>query len=158
MVKISIALIDRRIERPEIAFPSEGASGAVVEFFGVVRGREGGKPIVALDYESYRAMARKELERVAEEVARLGLCHEFVLIHRVGMVPVGEPSLYLRVAAERRGTAFRIAEEAIQKLKADVPIWKTAVASPSQETLAEVAGEGTPSTMDGSRRGRTSDD
>ncbi|WP_018291053.1 molybdenum cofactor biosynthesis protein MoaE [Verrucomicrobium sp. 3C] len=150
MVKVSIALIDRRIERPEIALPSDGASGAIVEFFGVVRGREGGRPILALEYEAYRAMARKELERVAEEVAQPGLCDEFILIHRVGTVPVGEPSLYLRVAAERRGTAFRIAEEAIRKLKEAVPIWKTAVALASPGASPEVAGERMPSVVEGS--------
>ena len=137
---ITISLIDRPIERPCLAFPLEGASGAVVEFFGVVRGREGGKPITALAYEAYRAMAQKELERIAEEVAKRGLCHELVLIHRLGTVPVGEPSLYVRVRAERRGSAFRIAEELIQRLKADVPIWKAAVASSSPEALPETAG------------------
>ncbi len=131
---ISIALIDRPIERPRIPFPLEGGSGAVVEFFGVVRGREGGEPIAALDYEAYLSMAQKELERIAEEAGERGLCHDLVLIHRVGTVPAGEPSLYLRVTTERRGSAFRIAEEVIRRLKVDVPIWKTPVSCSSQGT------------------------
>lgn len=96
---------------------------------------------MALEYEVYRAMAQRELERIAREVADRRLCHELVLIHRVGTVPVGEPSLYLRVAAERRGTAFRIAEEVIQRLKADVPIWKAAVAPRPEGASAAIAGE-----------------
>ncbi|CAB4244261.1 Molybdopterin converting factor, large subunit [Methylacidimicrobium sp. AP8] len=136
---ISISLVDRPIARPSLLFPLDGSSGAVVEFFGVVRGREAGKAIAALDYEAYRAMARKELERIAAETARREGCHDLVLIHRVGIVPVGEPSLYLRVAAERRGAAFRIAEELIQKLKADVPIWKAPV--PSRLPAASPPGE-----------------
>jgi molybdopterin synthase catalytic subunit len=147
---ITISLTDRPIERPSIALPLEGSSGAVVEFFGVVRGREGGKPITALAYEAYRAMAKKELERIAEEVAERGLCHQLVLIHRLGTVPVGEPSLYLQVTAERRGTAFRIAEELIQRLKADVPIWKAAVASPSPGALPETADKQMPFPVEGS--------
>ncbi|VVM06078.1 molybdopterin synthase catalytic subunit [Methylacidimicrobium tartarophylax] len=147
---ITISLIDRPIERPCLAFPLEGSSGAVVEFFGVVRGREGGKPITALAYEAYREMAKKELERIAEEVAERGLCHELVLIHRLGTVPVGEPSLYLQVKAERRGTAFRIAEELIQRLKADVPIWKAAVASSLLEAFPETAAKPMPSPVEGS--------
>ncbi|MDD2676929.1 MAG: molybdenum cofactor biosynthesis protein MoaE [Methylacidiphilaceae bacterium] len=142
---ITVSLIDRPIERPSITFPLEGSSGAVVEFFGVVRGWEGGKPIAALDYEAYRAMAQKELERIAEEVAERGLCHELILIHRLGTVPAGEPSLYLQVTSERRGSAFRIAEELIQRLKADVPIWKAAVPSSSPRAFPEVAGERMPS-------------
>ncbi|QSR85601.1 molybdenum cofactor biosynthesis protein MoaE [Methylacidimicrobium sp. B4] len=138
---ISISLIDEPIERPSIPFPLDGSSGAVVEFFGIVRGREGGEPIAALDYEAYRAMAQKELERIAEEVSDRGVCHDLVLIHRLGTVPVGEPSLYLRVAAERRGSAFRIAEEVIQRLKADVPIWKAAVPSRPEKVSPSTVAE-----------------
>lgn len=137
---ISISLVDQPIERPSVPFPLSGDSGAVVEFFGVVRAREGAKAIAALDYEAYRSMAQKELERIAEEVSDRGVCQDLILIHRVGTVPVGEPSLYLRVAAERRGSAFRIAEEVIQRLKTDVPIWKAAVAPPSEKASFLAAG------------------
>lgn len=138
---ISVSLIDGPLERPRISFPLEGATGVIVEFFGVVRGCERGRSIVALDYEAYRAMAQKELERIAEEVGDRGLCHELVLIHRIGRVPVGEPSLYLRVSAERRGTAFRIAEEVIRRLKTDVPIWKAAVDAEADPKAAETVRE-----------------
>lgn len=150
---VSISLIDRPIDRPSIPFPLDGESGAVVEFFGVVRGREGGKPIAALDYEAYLSMARKELERIAEEVGERGVCRDLVLIHRVGTVPAGEPSLYLRVTTERRGSAFRIAEEVIRRLKADVPIWKAPVPISEEGASRAVVGKSFPSASDPQRAG-----
>jgi molybdopterin synthase catalytic subunit len=98
--------------------------GALVDFFGVVRGMENGEPIDGIDYQAFTEMADIELKRIAENAQKdfkLGL----VLIHhRIGFVPIGEPSLFVRVTAPHRDAAFAGCQSIIEQLKARVPIWK----------------------------------
>jgi molybdopterin synthase catalytic subunit len=102
-------------------------AGAMVWFDGVVRPEEGGRPISALDYEAYQPMAETQLRRLAEEMLRRhGLLHMYVE-HSRGRVPAGACSFRLRIASRHRPEALRAAEEFIDRMKRDVPIWKTAV-------------------------------
>lgn len=100
------------------------ASGGVVDFYGVVRGREGEEAIEALHYESYPEMARHQLSLLAQEAAARFPIHGLLIHHRVGRVPAGEPSLFLRVSSAHRGPAFDAAQWIISRLKETVPIWK----------------------------------
>lgn len=99
--------------------------GACVEFRGIVRGSENGRKISALNYEAYDLMARTQLKRMMGDLNATHPCEEIYFIHRLGEVPVGETSLYLRVLSKHRGEAFQFASGLIARLKADVPIWKT---------------------------------
>jgi len=100
--------------------------GAAVEFQGIVRELEGGVPLAGLHYEAYEPMARKVLEKHFAELAELHACSHVHFIHRLGWVPVGEASLFIRVLAPHRGPALKLLAESIDRLKADVPIWKKA--------------------------------
>jgi molybdopterin synthase catalytic subunit len=102
----------------------EGA-GAIVEFFGNVRPRENGELIEGLEYEAHRSLAEHQLEQVAQEAATRFALRAVKLHHRIGFVPAGESSLYLRVAAEHRGAAFDASKWIVDELKKRVPIWKT---------------------------------
>jgi molybdopterin synthase catalytic subunit len=98
--------------------------GALVDFFGVVRGMENEQPIDGIDYQAFVEMAEIELKRIAE-IAQKDFMLGLVLIHhRIGFVPVGEPSLFVRVTAPHRDTAFAGCQQIIEQLKARVPIWK----------------------------------
>ena len=99
--------------------------GACVEFHGIVREMENGEAISALFYEAYEAMARSQLERIADELNAAHPCDEICLIHRLGPVPTGEASMYLRVLSRHRQEAFDFAAGFVTRLKADAPIWKT---------------------------------
>lgn len=103
---------------------ADGASGAVVEFAGVVRGEEDGAAIAGLDYEAYEMMARGEMERMLGELGRAFPCHSVQVAHRIGRVPVGEASIVVRVEAKHRAEAFGMLAEFMDRLKRDVPIWK----------------------------------
>ncbi len=93
-------------------------AGAVVLFEGVTRDVE------ALDYEAYEAMAAERMARIGEEeAARHGLC-AVALEHRVGTVPLSEPSVLVAASAPHRGEAFAGARALIDRLKAEAPIWK----------------------------------
>jgi len=107
-------------------FPCDGA-GAVVCFEGIVRPTEEGRAIRGLCYEAYEPMARDMLVAIGEEAVRrhdlVGLCVE----HSKGLVRVGECSLRVQIAARHRQEALAAMGEFIDRLKIDVPIWKTAV-------------------------------
>jgi molybdopterin synthase catalytic subunit len=46
------------------------------------------------------------------------------LVHRIGMVKVNEPSLWVEVVAPHRGEAFAACQWLIDEMKKVVPIWK----------------------------------
>ena len=93
-------------------------AGAVVFFQGVTR------QVELLEYEAYAEMAEERMAAIAAEtVARHGLCAAAVE-HRVGEVPLSEPSVVVAVSAPHRGEAFAGAREIIDRVKAEAPIWK----------------------------------
>jgi molybdopterin synthase catalytic subunit len=93
-------------------------AGAVVTFLGVTR------EVSELQYEAYAEMAeRKIAEIVARAVERHGLCAA-AAEHRIGTVPLSEPSVAVAASAPHRGAAFAGAREIIDEIKAQVPIWK----------------------------------
>jgi molybdopterin synthase catalytic subunit len=97
------------------------AAGAIVSFQGVTR------EVDRLDYEAYEEMARERIESIlAECVSRHGL-EAAAAEHRVGAVPLGEPSVIVAVSAGHREEAFAGAREAIDRIKAEAPIWKREV-------------------------------
>ena len=87
-------------------------------FLGVTR------EVAELDYEAYAAMAeRKIAEIVAAAVERHGLCAG-AAEHRIGIVPLSEPSVVVAASAPHRDAAFAGAREIIDEIKAQAPIWK----------------------------------
>jgi molybdopterin synthase catalytic subunit len=101
-------------------------TGAVVEFHGIVRATEGDAQIDGLFYEAYEPMARREFDRIIAELAARHSPQAVRIIHRLGFVAVGEASLYVRVEGRHRGEALAFCGELIDRMKQDVPIWKTA--------------------------------
>ena len=98
--------------------------GACVEFLGIVREMEGSAPLAGLHYEAHEPMARLHLTRIFDELQTAHGSAGITFIHRLGWVPVGEASLFLRVLTAHRGPALRICADAIDRMKAEVPIWK----------------------------------
>lgn len=96
-------------------------AGAVVTFSGVTR------EVERLDYEAYAEMAEPVMREIVETaMARHGLCAA-AAEHRVGSVPLSEPSVLVVVSAPHRPEAFLGAREIIDELKARAPIWKAEV-------------------------------
>lgn len=107
-----------------ISPPVSGMTGAWAEFRGLVRGEENGAPIAALEYEAYPGMAESEIRRLLEEISARHPCLAATVIHRLGVIPVGETAIYVGIAAKHRGPAFAALAEFMDRLKQDVPIWK----------------------------------
>ncbi|TMK81444.1 MAG: molybdenum cofactor biosynthesis protein MoaE [Actinobacteria bacterium] len=98
--------------------------GAVVTFEGTTRSPSEGRDVERLEYEAYEERASTQLRALAEEaVERFGL-GGVVAVHRIGVVPVGEPSVVVGCAAAHRGEAFEGARWLIDRIKADAAIWK----------------------------------
>jgi molybdopterin synthase catalytic subunit len=96
-------------------------AGAVVTFAGVTR------EIERLEYEAYAEMAEERIAAiVGEAVERHGLCAA-ACEHRVGDVPLSEPSVIVACSAPHRPEAFAGAREVIDRVKAEAPIWKREV-------------------------------
>lgn len=109
---------------PRLVLPSREV-GACVEFLGIVRELEAGLPLTGLRYEAYEPMARREFARIFAELEALHPARAVTLIHRLGWVPVGEASLFVRVLAKHRGPALNFCGLLVERMKMDVPIWKT---------------------------------
>jgi molybdopterin converting factor subunit 1 len=93
-------------------------AGAIVSFLGVTR------EVTELQYEVYAEMAEKEIGKVVEQaIERHGLCAA-AAEHRVGAVPLSEPSVAVVASAPHRDAAFAGAREMIDEIKVRVPIWK----------------------------------
>jgi molybdopterin synthase catalytic subunit len=111
------------IVAPPLAMPSREI-GACVEFLGIVREVEGDSTLTGLHYEAYESMARKQFTKVFAELADQYPIAAVTLIHRLGWVPVGEASLFIRVLSKHRAEALQFCHRAIDRMKEDVPIWK----------------------------------
>lgn len=122
---VEITLTHEPIGRVGSLAPAlQALAGAQLEFLGVVRDQEDGRPIAALEYEAYPDMAAREMQRIVDELAGLHRCLAVTVIHRVGVIPVGEAAICVRVAAEHRGEAIAFLTAFMDRLKQDVPIWK----------------------------------
>jgi molybdopterin synthase catalytic subunit len=111
------------IAAPQVHLPSREI-GAAVEFFGIVREAEGDRMLAGLWYEAYETMARRKLAGHIEALAERCPCAAVHFIHRLGWVPVGEASLFIRILSAHRREALAMMGELIDRLKQDVPIWK----------------------------------
>jgi MoaE-MoaD fusion protein len=96
-------------------------TGAVVTFQGTTRDVE------RLEYEAYEPMAEERIAAILADVLSRHEIEGAAAEHRTGAVPRGEPSVVVAIAAAHRGPAFAAAREAIDRIKAEAPIWKREV-------------------------------
>jgi molybdopterin synthase catalytic subunit len=121
-------------------------SGAQVWFVGTVRKDADCADLLYLEYEAYEEMARRILEEIVLDAARRWNLAGWLVVHRLGRVPVGEASLLLGVSAAHRAEAFDGCRHLLERLKAEVPIWKKEVGERGERWKANEeapSGEGT---------------
>jgi molybdopterin synthase catalytic subunit/molybdopterin converting factor small subunit len=111
LTSVVVAVVDER-------------AGAIATFLGTVRAQSRGRDVIALEYEAYEEMAEEVMAEIAEDVKRrYDLC-KVAISHRVGRVEVGETSVAIAVSAPHRQDALAACADAIEVLKARVPLWK----------------------------------
>ena len=102
--------------------------GAVATFIGTTRVDENSSASVEyLEYEAYRPMADRKLEEIGAEIEDRWEVGHVSIVHRLGRVDPGEPSVVIVVASPRRSPAFEASRYAIERIKEIVPIWKREV-------------------------------
>jgi molybdopterin synthase catalytic subunit len=100
------------------------AMGAVIYFLGVVRGSEDEKKISAIEYEAFQKMVEHQFNLLFDQMEKRWPIESVRLVHRIGVVKVNEPSLWVEVVAPHRGEAFAACQWLIDEMKRVVPIWK----------------------------------
>ena len=98
--------------------------GAILTFLGVVRDHADGHKVEEIDYTCYEEMATKELAKVARQSMMKHGVEHVAVVHRIGLLKVGEASLGLVVASPHRVEGFACAQMLIDEMKKAVPIWK----------------------------------
>ncbi len=98
--------------------------GGTVLFLGSVRRGEEDGPVAAIEYSAYEEMAAAEFERIAAEVRDRWPDIVCRAVHRIGNVPVGEPSIAVVAAAPHRREAFEACRFTIDEAKRRLPVWK----------------------------------
>ena len=137
-MEIEIQLTDQPIAEKFLPPTQLGVVGAWLEFRGVVRGEENGQTIRALEYEAYPEMAGREIRRLLQEISARHPCRAAKVIHRVGVIPVGETAIYVGVASPHRGEAIALLAEFMDRLKQDVPIWKRRAIADGADSVGRV--------------------
>lgn len=118
-----IEFVHGPIEVPPLALATQ-ETGSVLEFSGLVRRTEGERQLEGLFYEAHESMARRRLLFHAAELQELHPAQGVEFIHRLGWVPTGEASLYIRVLSRHRSEGLLFLSSLVLRLKQDVPIWK----------------------------------
>jgi len=126
-----VLLTEARLEAPKgddvdpsTSLRTSLSSGAMVDFWGVVRELEDGREIEGIDYEAHKAMAEHQMKIIADGATENFRLNKVLLHHRIGFVHAGEASLFLRVSAQHRAAAFEASKWIVDELKKKVPIWK----------------------------------
>jgi molybdopterin synthase catalytic subunit len=112
-----------RVEEALAAVEADEVGGVVV-FVGTVRNHNDGRPVTLLEYHAYESMAERQMRRIGEEIAREIVGVRLAALHRVGALAIGDAAVVCVAAAPHRGEAFRACRLLIDRIKADVPIWK----------------------------------
>ena len=107
-----------------VAAVSAPSRGAVVVFLGTVRDHHGSRAIEKLTYDAYRPMALAALTRIVMEIETGAADLRVAIHHRLGEVPAGIASVVIAVASPHRAEAYAASRLALERLKAEVPIWK----------------------------------
>ena len=101
-----------------------GETGAVVSFTGLTRGRTDGTPVAELSLDAYPGYTEKVMAALEAETRDRFAVQDVFVAHRWGTLEVGEPIVFVAVAAEHRRLAFEAADFLMDQLKTRAPFWK----------------------------------
>lgn len=120
-----VELVDEPIDVADVMAHVRGPGrGAVVLFLGTVRDHHAGRPVEKLTYSAYRSMALEVLTRIVADLELSSPDLRAAIVHRLGEVQSGEPSVVIAVAAPHRAEAYAASRTALERLKSEAPIWK----------------------------------
>lgn len=122
---IHIALSDQAIGLAPLRAVFDSADrGAHAWFEGVTRRHTGDRETLRLNYQAFAPMATAQLRLLAQQAAERFELRGVVIVHRLGEVAVGQVSLVIGCCAAHRGGPLAALPWLLDRIKADVPIWK----------------------------------
>jgi molybdopterin synthase catalytic subunit len=124
---IETGLVDGPVGLGSLDWPP--ACGAEAIFVGRTRAEAHPElgALERLEYEVYEPMAQALLDRAARETAARHGAEAVRVVHSRGAVAPGEASVVIEVATGHRSEAFIACRELIDRIKHELPVWKTQV-------------------------------
>ncbi|KKG15936.1 molybdopterin-guanine dinucleotide biosynthesis protein MobB [Methanosarcina sp. 2.H.T.1A.6] len=104
--------------------PSIRKAGAIGTFTGIVRELAGEEKTARLEFEKYEPEASKALDKIRDEIKKKEGILEVLIHHKTGVIEAGEDIVYIVIASAHRTELFPALSEAIERVKAEAPIWK----------------------------------
>ncbi len=99
-------------------------AGAIGTFTGIVRAVSDDTRTEFLEFEAYGEAAQRKIYEICRDLKEKDGVIDVAMHHRTGIIQAGENIVYIVVAAGHRKQLFPVLSEAIERLKAEVPIWK----------------------------------
>ena len=125
MKRTSIKITTERLDLQECYnFVTDDVCGGISAFIGTVRNDTQGKEVIQLDFSTYKPMAIKEMQKIANLALDKFDIKKIAIHHAEGMLQIGEIPVIITASAKHRKAAFEACEFAIDILKETVPIWK----------------------------------
>jgi len=125
MSNISIKILKEKLNLQECYdFVTDDSCGGIAVFVGTVRNATQNKEVTQLDFSTYKPMAIKEMEKIAEQALVKFSIKKIAIHHAEGLLNVGDVPVIISASSPHRKEAFEACQYAIDTLKETVPIWK----------------------------------
>jgi molybdopterin synthase catalytic subunit len=100
-------------------------AGAIALFIGVARGETlDGVKVQKLTLEAYEEKANEVLTKICADLSRKTGIVDVQIHHLLGEFDVGEDLVYVLVAGSHRKDVFLVLQEAVERYKSEVPVFK----------------------------------
>jgi molybdopterin synthase catalytic subunit len=121
----SIKITDEKLQLNECYdFVTDESCGGIAVFVGTVRNTTESKEVTQLDFSTYKPMAIKEMQKIADTALEKFAIKKIAIHHAEGILKIGDIPVIITASAPHRKAAFQACEFAIDTLKETVPIWK----------------------------------
>ena len=122
---ISVLITNQKLNLQDCYdFVQSPTCGGIALFVGTVRNQTNQKNVTLLDFSTYKPMALKQMEKIAEKALEQFDIEKIAIHHAEGELNIGEIPVIISVSAPHRKASFKACEYAIDTLKETVPIWK----------------------------------
>ncbi|MDT7832700.1 molybdenum cofactor biosynthesis protein MoaE [Flavobacteriaceae bacterium S356] len=105
-------------------FVTDDACGGIAAFVGTVRNSTQSKEVTQLDFSTYKPMALKEMQKIADLALEKFEIQKIAIHHAEGLLQIADVPVIITASAPHRKAAFEACQFAIDTLKETVPIWK----------------------------------
>ncbi|MDC6389860.1 molybdenum cofactor biosynthesis protein MoaE [Maribacter sp. PR1] len=116
-----VSSLDTNQVYAELSHPN---SGGICVFFGAVREFTNNEQVTGLEFETYEAMALKEMNKLADTALEKWGLNKVVIKHAIGKKEVQEPVVVVGASSAHRSACFEACRFLIDTLKETIPIWK----------------------------------